>query len=322
MIIILMVKVVLFGASGLLGWSIYQELKRRGLVSFQYSQQPVSEKNCNSFNSLDLTADELVTRELFDLWPDAIINCAAISSPDMVKKDPAHAYKINVEAAQRLAQISAHLGARFIHVSSDMVFGGKEEPYRSTDSPNPLSEYGLQKLESEKKVLSSMDENVVVLRLTLINGNSLRGNRSPHERIFESIRNESPLTLFDDEFRQPCTADNVASVVVELLERPNLNGLFHWAGSEVITRYELGRRILERFGFSEDLILQGSLSDSEGRVGKRPANLTLELSPLVGKIRTKPQNISEQLEGLKVPVNLYRLYRENANDPSKYILRV
>ena len=315
-------KVALFGASGLLGWSIYQELERRGLVSFQYSQQKVPEKNGDSFKSLDLTADELVTRELFDLWPDAIINCAAISSPDMVNKDPAHAYKINVEAAQKLAQISDHLGARFIHVSSDMVFGGKEESYRSTDIPNPLSEYGLQKLESEKKVLSSMDENVVVLRLTLINGNSFRGNRSPHERIFESIRNESPLTLFDDEYRQPCSADNVASVVVELLERPNLNGLFHWAGSEVITRYELGRRILERFGFSEHLILKGSLSDSEDRVGKRPANLVFELSPLVGKIKTKPQNISEQLQGLKVPDNLYRWYRENADDPSKYILRV
>jgi len=316
------VKVALFGASGLLGWSIHQELQRRGLVSFQYSHQKVPEKNGDSFKSLDLTADELVTRELFDLWPDAIINCAAISSPDMVNKDPAHAYKINVEAAQKLAQISDHLGARFIHVSSDMVFGGKEESYRSTDIPNPLSEYGLQKLESEKKVLSSMDENVVVLRLTLINGNSFRGNRSPHERIFESIRNQSPLTLFDDEYRQPCSADNVASVVVELLERPNLNGLFHWAGSEVITRYELGRRILERFGFSEHLILQGSLSASEDRVGKRPANLVFELSPLVGKIRTKPQNISEQLQGLKVPDDLYRWYRENADDPSKYILRV
>ena len=77
-------KVALFGASGLLGWSINQELKRRGLVSFQYSQKPVSAKKWDSFNSLDLTADELVTRELFDLWPDAIINCAAISSPDMV----------------------------------------------------------------------------------------------------------------------------------------------------------------------------------------------------------------------------------------------
>ena len=66
--------------------------------------------------------------------------------------------------------------------------------------PKPISEYGNQKLESEKKVLSSIDENVVVLRLTLINGNSPRANRSPHERIFESIQNDQPLTLFDDEY--------------------------------------------------------------------------------------------------------------------------
>ena len=68
-----------------------------------------------------------------------------------MKKDPEHAKKINIDAAQRLAQISSHLGARFIHISSDMVFGGKDEPYRSTDTPNPISEYGRQKLEAEKK---------------------------------------------------------------------------------------------------------------------------------------------------------------------------
>ena len=92
----------------------------------------------------------------------------------------------------------------------------------------------------------------------------------PHERIFESIQNDQPLTLFDDEYRQPCSADNVAAVVVELLERPNLNGLFHWAGSEVISRFELGKRILERFGFSENLVKRGSLKESFERVGRRP----------------------------------------------------
>ena len=263
-----------------------------------------------------------LTRELLDEWPDAIINCAAVSSPDLVNQNPEGAAELNVNVARRLAEISSHLGARFIHISSDMVFEGREEPYRSTDMPKPISEYGNQKLDSEKKVLSAMDENVVVLRLTLINGNSPRANRSPHERIFESIQNDQPLTLFDDEYRQPCSADNVAAVVVELLERPNLNGLFHWAGSEVISRFELGRRILERFGFSENLVKRGSLKESFERVGRRPEKLTFELSPLLGKIKTKPETIDQQLEGLKVPDKLFRWYRENAENPSKYVLRV
>ena len=315
-------KVALFGASGLLGWSIYQELKRRGFKTCPYFKESKPDVSFAELRVLNLSDDSKVTRELLDLWPDAIINCAAISSPDTVNQDPVTAKRINVDAAERLAEISSHLGARFIHISSDMVFEGRQQPYRSTDIPNPLSEYGLQKLESEKKVLSAIGENFVILRITLINGNSPKANRSPHERILESIRKKSPINLFDDEFRQPCSADNVASVVVELLERPNLNGLFHWAGSEIISRYELGLRILERFGFSSNFITKDSLKESLLKVGRRPAKLTFELSPLAGKIKTKPESVAEQLEGLKVPNNLFKWYRENATDPSKYVLRL
>ena len=267
---------MLFGASGLLGWSVYQELNRRGFESIQYCQRPSDKGPLSSFRGLSLVDEMQLSRELLDQWPDAIINCAAVSSPDSVNQDPRGAAKLNVDGAQKLAEISSHLGARFIHISSDMVFEGREEPYRSTDLPKPVSEYGNQKLEAEKKVLSAIDENVVVLRLTLINGNSPRANRSPHERIFESIQKGQPLTLFDDEYRQPCSADNVASVVVELLERPNLTGLFHWAGTEVISRFELGKRILERFGFSASLLNRGSINESFKRVGKRPAKLTFD----------------------------------------------
>ena len=316
------VRVALFGASGLLGWTINQGLKLRGFQTIPYRLHVDKNSVFESFRFLDLDDGSKVTRELLDLWPDAIINCAAISSPDVVNQDPKTARRINVSSAQKLAEISTHLGARFIHISSDMVFGGRDEPYRSTDTPCPLNEYGNQKLESEKKVLFAADENVVVLRLTLINGNSPRANRSPHERIFESIQKGMPLTLFDDEYRQPCSADNAASVVVELLERPNLNGLFHWAGNDVLTRFELGLRILERFGLSTNLIKRGSHKDSFIEADKRPSRLTFELSPLLGKIKTKPQSIEEQVEGLVVPHRHYKWYREIAEDPSKYVLRL
>jgi len=316
------VRVALFGASGLLGWTINQGLKLRGFQTIPYRLHDDKNSVFESFRFLDLDDGSKVTRELLDLWPDAIINCAAISSPDVVNQDPKAARRINVSSAQKLAEISTHLGARFIHISSDMVFGGRDEPYRSTDTPCPLNEYGNQKLEAEKKVLFAADENVVVLRLTLMNGNSPRANRSPHERIFESIQKGMPLTLFDDEYRQPCSADNAASVVVELLERPNLNGLFHWAGNDVLTRFELGIRILERFGLSTNLIKRGSLKDSSLEAGKRPSRLTFELSPLLGKIKTKPQCIEEQVEGLEVPHRHYKWYRETAEDPSKYVLRL
>ena len=49
---------------------------------------------------------DLVVRELFDQWPDTLINCAAVSSPDL-DQDPAYAHLINVETARKLAEVSS-----------------------------------------------------------------------------------------------------------------------------------------------------------------------------------------------------------------------
>ena len=315
-------KIALFGATGLLGWAVGQAVLRRRYDLISFSGNGSDDlKGIGPVSALRLTDDKSLTRTLLDEWPDAIINCAAISSPDTVNESPRESHAVNVVGTARLAEIAAHLGARFLHVSTDMVFDGTKSPYRSTDIPNPLSEYGKQKLEAEKRVLATTDENLVVLRVTLLTGNSPSGKRSPHERILNGLAANAPPLLFDDEIRQPSAAGNVAEAIVELLERPNLNGLFHWAGSEEMSRYELGLRILDRFGFSSERIRRGMIEEAPLGIENRPTHLGFELSPLVGKLKTRPADLEEQLRDLIVPAHLYKWYRENADDPTRYVAR-
>ena len=317
----MIVKIAVFGASGLLGSAVCRSIIRRGYSLLAYSnKESVTFSDQYRSKQMPFSDDNQLTRELFDQWPGAVINCAAISSPDTVDKSPELARLINVEGASRLASISAHIGARFIHISTDMVFDGKKSPYRSTDQPNPLSEYGRQKLDAEKKILSVTDENLVVLRVTLLNGNSPLGRRSQHEKILRALASGSTLTLFEDELRQPCSAENLSDIIVELTERPNLNGLYHWAGSEEVSRYELGVRILKRFGINPDNILRGSIENDEGK-GQRPQHVSFILEPLASKVRTQPLSIDEQLAELQVPTDLYSWYREFADNPNCYIPR-
>lgn len=312
-------KIAVMGASGLLGSAVCREVLARGHKLLAYSNRKSIDKKAGfEISSLPLDQFNPVIRELFDQWPDAMVNCAAISSPDSVDQNPKQAGLINVEAAKRLTEVSAHLGARHIHISTDMVFDGRASPYRSTDQTNPQSQYGCQKLEAEKQVLQVTDQNLVILRITLLNGNSPRGNRSPHERILSTLANGQKPALFTDEYRQTSSAENVAQLIIELMERPNLNGIFHWAGSEVISRYELGRKILQRFGFKEDWLVPSTLAESIDRVGKRPARLTFELSPLVNKVKTQPASLDQQLEEMHLPLSLYHWYRENVDDPTCY----
>ena len=312
-------KIAVLGATGLLGAAVCREVLARGYKLLAFANRTWSDpRGRYEVSPLPLDAFDPVMRNFFDYWPDAVVNCAAISSPDTVDQDPQYAHLINVEAARRLAEVSSHLGARHIHISTDMVFDGTASPYRSTDQTNPLSEYGRQKLEAEKQVLKVTDQNLVVLRITLLNGNSPDGNRSPHERILLALANGTPLSLFTDEFRQTSSADNVAQLAVELIERPNLNGLFHWAGSEVISRFELGRKILQRFGFNDERLNASTLNESLSRVGKRPARLTFELDPLLSKVKTQPSTLEQQLEEMHLPHSLYHWYRENVDDPTCY----
>jgi dTDP-4-dehydrorhamnose reductase len=134
-------------------------------------------------------------------------------------------------------------------------------------------------------------------------GNSAAGQRSLHERLFADWMAGRTPKLFVDEFRQPCMAENLAEVIVELCERNDLLGVFHWAGAELLSRHALGVRIRDHFKLTEKQAPIASLTrDAVPEVArKRQPCLALDLAPLAGKLKTHPQTIAEQLEELNVP---------------------
>ena len=288
-------KILLTGSSGLLGHAYAQAAVRRGhSVTALYNQnRPIADGLTRTIQ-LDASQPEMLTNTAIEMWPDVIVNCAAITKLTSVEADAKLAEKINVALPRLLAQLSTHLGARLLHVSTDMVFDGQsEQPYRSTDMPAPTNLYGQTKLMAEREVLEHNTEDPVVLRIPILMGNSPSGQRSLHEKLIAAIHAGKKPKLYCDEIRQPCSASNVAEVLLELTERRDLHGLFHWAGSETISRFEIGQRILKHFGLPLDAI-ESACRDDESR----PAKLTFNLNPIVSKLKTKPIDFEAQLDEL------------------------
>ena len=291
--------ILLTGASGLLGNAYAEAATRRGHEIIALSHKhPTSAFGIQRAEQMDLKSSEPLTSMALELWPDVIVNCAAISNPAAVDANPAVAEKINVALPRTLAQLSTHLGARLIHISTDMVFDGHgTKPYRSTDMPNPTTLYGQTKLMAEREVLKHNPEDPVVLRIPILTGRSPRGNRAVHERLLTAITEGKRPKLFCDEIRQPTSANNVAEVMLELTERRDLHGIFHWAGSEQLSRFEMGQRILAHFGRPLDAIQSTCAGDSP-EFADRPRNLAFDLHPIAGKLKTRPINFEEQLKEL------------------------
>lgn len=298
--------ILLTGASGLVGSAFAAAAHRRGhrvigTVGGHAGAVPGLDRQV----SLNLADEAAATAAVLEAFPEAIVNCAAVSSPEACERDPALAQALNVALPARLAQLAHHLSARFVHISSEQVFDGTSpRPYRRDDPPGPINLYGRQKLESERAVQAAAAGFAVTLRAPLLLGNSLGGARSTHERLFADWAAGRTVRLYTDEFRQTCTAENLAEVMLELCERRDTTGIYHWAGTELLSRHDLGLRIRDHFRLSppEAPITAVTRAETPDAARRRQPALPLDLAPLAGRLKTAPEALADQLAGLKVPL--------------------
>jgi dTDP-4-dehydrorhamnose reductase len=298
-------NIFLTGASGLVGSAFARAATRRGhRVTGVVGGYAGEIEGLAKKLSVDLTDEAATCAAVLDAFPDAIVNCAAVSVPEQCELDPARAQAMNVLLPTTLARLAHHVSARLVHISSEQVFDGlKATPYAAGDAASPINLYARQKLESERAVREAAPTFAITLRVPLLMGDSPGGKRSLHERMLADWAAGKTPRLYTDEFRQPCTAENLAEVMVELCERRDLIGLMHWAGTELLSRYALGVKIRERFKLTEAQapITAVARADTPEVAKKRQPCLALDISPLAGKLKTRPQTVGEQVEGLKVP---------------------
>ena len=138
------------------------------------------------------------------------------------------------------------------------------------------------------------------VRIPLLSINSPRGDRSLHEELFRALSENERPTLFIDEFRQPCPTENVADFLVELCDRNDCRGLFHWAGGQRLSRFQIGNQLLDHFGLPHLSIDQATLAKNP-RFSKRPPDLTFDTSTLQGRLKTRPTSFTDHLDSLIVP---------------------
>lgn len=288
-------KILCTGASGLIGYNFIREASANAHKVVALCNTHELPQTANVFaRKCDVLDEYALQRVVLDEFPDAIVNCAAIASPKDVDANPELANRMNAELPLRLAYLANHVGARLIHLSTDMVFDGTHAPYKNTDVPMPCTLYGTTKLMGEKNALKVSPYSTVVLRLSHVSGNSLTTRRSLHEKLLRSWAAGEKLKLRTDEIKCPLSAERLACLLLELCERPNVSGIYHYAGMEAVSRYDMARRIAEHFGLNPEEFI-------EPVKGDRPMDLRLDISCIAARCKTRSCMYGELLPEMRVP---------------------
>ena len=219
--------------------------------------------------------DLLDFKNVRELWkqdnPALVIHCAAMSKSVACEQDPVLARRVNVEVTQLLAELAADCPLVFF--SSDLVFDGRKGDYHEEDTVNPLTVYGENKVEAERTVLQNPRHSVV--RTSLNAGKSPAGNRSFTEETRLAWEAGKTLNLFTDEYRCPIPTTVTAQAVWKLASA-RVTGLFHLAGAERLSRYEIGELLAERWPHLQARIKPASLRDYEGPPRSADTSLNCE----------------------------------------------
>jgi dTDP-4-dehydrorhamnose reductase len=133
-----------------------------------------------------------------------------------------------------------------------------------------LSVYGRTKAEAERLVLANPRHTVV--RTSLNAGASPAGDRGIEEQMRRAWKEGKTLRLFRDEFRSPIPAEVTARAVWELVDR-GAAGLYHVAGAERLSRWQIGQLFAARWPEWKPRILEASLAEYQGAA--RPPDTSL-----------------------------------------------
>lgn len=239
--------VLIIGGSGFLGTELLREARAKGWDTAATFHSHRGDPAAAAWHHLDIRDPVRVEAVLTVVAPQVVINVTSGGAD----------WKVTADGSIHIAMATAKLGIHLVHVSSDAVFSGNRVHYDETCAPDPITPYGAAKAAAETAV-RLLCPDAAVARTSLIIGNG----QSEHERLAHAlIAGTREGVLFTDDVRCPVHVEDLAAALWELT-RSGGAGLFHLAGPDALSRYDLGARIARRDGLDASRLPSGRRADT------------------------------------------------------------
>lgn len=222
-------KLWVLGSGGMVGEGFVQEARQRGIEVVGATHQ-----------ECDITDLSSLVKEAKNVKPTHIINCAALANVDQAEEEPLTAFAINRDGAANVAKIAKETGSRFVHISTDYVFGGeaRSTPYRESDPCFPINIYGKSKWEGEKKVIQEYPDACIVRTSWVFGGKG----KNLLSTLLQKFCEKEEVMAVSDQVGNPTYCCDLIDALFSLL---NAKGIVHFCNATKGSRYEIALLLWE-----------------------------------------------------------------------------
>lgn len=251
-------KSLIIGAHGMVGLALSRQLPN-AIKTVRLDPSPTR---------FELYADINKHETLFSIFseyrPDVVFLAAYETNVDGCEDLTTNI--TNVRGPTTVLRLCEQFGSKLVFFSSSYIFDGKSKtPYRTIDEPNPISNYGQQKLTVENLIKSSQ-ANFLIVRTVGVFGPD-KGRKNFVSRISDAIATGKKVHVPNDQYMNPIASWDLARAAVMLAR--DTKGVVHVAGNSCLNKYEWALEVAKYFGERGSNIIATSSKEMK-QPAKRP----------------------------------------------------
>lgn len=279
-------SILVTGADGTIGRRLVLALEREGKCVWASTRRQAESGKNRVFIDLAETACE--ARLPLDTIRSAVL-CAAVTSMERCRLEPAATRRINVENTVAVAKRLIDAGIFVVFLSSNTVFDGQTAFPGASDRTNPQTEYGRQKVQAEERLLHLGGEVAVVRFAKVI---------APDMPLLSSWARDliagKVIYPFSDGVMAPVSTSFVVDLLIRVLAQ-RLTGIIQASARDDIS-YETAARYIAAKLAADARLVEPIFSKQAG-VAPGPRHTTLDTSRLaeVGLEAPPPTHALDQL---------------------------
>lgn len=259
-----MEKVVVVGASGLLGSSLCNHLKNNGFKVVTVARNSIT---CDYRIKANISSELDKVLEIEN--PDYIVNLAALTNVDKCEEDYPLAEDSNSEIPKNIAH-SEFSRAFVIHISTDHIY---DKPNSKEEDIILLNNYAKSKLQGEYQCDMA---RTVVLRTNFFGRSQSDNSSSLCDEIYNKVKRGDHLKLFNDVFFSPVSIKTLCHVILTCIDR-KITGIYNVGSKGGMSKELFLKTFLNKVGF-RDFLYESVSVDSLDLDVTRPKDMTMDVS--------------------------------------------
>jgi dTDP-4-dehydrorhamnose reductase len=274
-------NILIVGGDSLIGRALALRLSHEVASVLRTSRRKQTRSNYLFLDLYDTTCTDTIPNNI-----SLAFICAAITSIEECRTNPDKSHFINVQQIYEVSKKLSDSGAKIVFLSSNSVYDGSQ-PFREAEtSPCPVSEYGKQKAEIEKRLLA-LGDNVTVVRLTKV----LTDQTPILREWIRSLKSDQIIHPRRDMILSPLSLDFVIDILARLTNTA-CSGILQLSGTEDISYATVAQELARQLAVAPELV-QPISKPKNVSIEKSPEFSTLDIGRLRDIFKAEPPGLRE-----------------------------